>query len=802
MNLKSVTFLLVSCLALAGCKTSEERAEEHYQNALILLEEGEFERGIVELRNVFDLDNRHMEARFLFARTQEARGNFAAAAAQYRLLAEQFPNLAEPSTALANLAVQIGDWNTAVDHGTRAYNLAPEEPANRALYAMIAYNAGERETAFDLAEGVIAETPASTLAQLVVVAGALDERDLDLALKRIDTALNVLPEVQDLHAIKLKVLTELDRSEAIGTHLQQMLRLFPENTDVETALVRWYMSQNRSADAEALLRERARQSGDPNDAITLIRFLYTVRGIEEAQAELRQRIDAAAGIDLVRYKETEAELLFERGDREAAIAALSTLTQDAPPSDEVRTAQVTLAQMLLAVGNAAEADTRIEAVLESDPDMIAALKFRAQRLTDRDDTQGAIRDLRRALDQDPRDAEILVLMALAHEREGARELAGERLALAVEVSNNAVSESLLHARFLLQDARLGAAEAALTPALRRAPDNPGLLVLMGRVHLSQRNYAQVERIASRLDEIGTAQSFELAATLRTTALEQQQKTDETITLLERLAADNAGDIRRGVPLVQAYLRDGRLDAATALVEQLQDQAPDDPIVRLIAARMLDIRNQPEAAKAAYRALIADFPANFQTYVPLHNLLLRTGQPQEAAAVLDESIDATGRHPTLLAIKAGALERAGDFDGAIAIFEELYARDSNNLIFANNLASLLATHRPEAEALERAFLLARRLRDTRLPPFQDTYGWILARRGSYAEALQYLEPAAAALRNDPLVQYHYGIAAAGAGDRETAIAALTRALELAGGDSQLPQIKIAQNKLTELEAETD
>ena len=66
-------------------------------------------------------------------------------------------------------------------------------------------------------------------------------------------------------------------------------------------------------------------------------------------------------------------------------------------------------------------------------------------------------------------------MAMAHEREGARELAGERLALAVEVSDSAPPESIRYARFLMQDDRIGPAEAVSPTALRRRPSDPELL---------------------------------------------------------------------------------------------------------------------------------------------------------------------------------------------------------------------------------------------------------------------------------------------------------------------------------------
>ena len=75
------------------------------------------------------------------------------------------------------------------------------------------------------------------------------------------------------------------------------------------------------------------------------------------------------------------------------------------------------------------------------------------------------------------------------------------------------------------------------------------------------------------------------------------------------------------------------------------------------------------------------------------------------------------------------------------------------MIANNLASLIASNRADAASLERAFAIARRLRGTGVPQFQDTYGWILHRRGDSEQALAILAPAAAALPGNALVQFH-------------------------------------------------
>ncbi len=66
-----------------------------------------------------------------------------------------------------------------------------------------------------------------------------------------------------------------------------------------------------------------------------------------------------------------------------------------------------------------------------------------------------------------------------------------------------------------------------------------------------------------------------------------------------------------------------------------------------------------------------------------------------------------------------------------------------------------------------------------------------------EALTYLEPAAAGLPDDSLVQYHLGMTYADLGEIEKAIAQLSRAVALAG-QSSLPQFEIARVKLREIQ----
>ena len=79
----------------------------------------------------------------------------------------------------------------------------------------------------------------------------------------------------------------------------------------------------------------------------------------------------------------------------------------------------------------------------------------------------------------------------------------------------------------------------------------------------------------------------------------------------------------------------------------------------------------------------------------------------------------------------------------------------------------------------------------MPAFQDTYGWLVFRRGEAEEALPYLESAAAELSQDPIVQFHLGQTYAALERDEDAIAQYRRVLEFAGEDDPRPQIAIAR-----------
>ena len=158
-------------------------------------------------------------------------------------------------------------------------------------------------------------------------------------------------------------------------------------------------------------------------------------------------------------------------------------------------------------------------------------------------------------------------------------------------------------------------------------------------------------------------------------------------------------------------------------------------------------------------------------------------------------------PDILWAKATIEERNGNIDGAIDIYERLYAMNSDNQVVANNLASLLVTYREDDADFERALAVGKRLRGTSFPPFQDTYGWLQYRQGNIDEALEYLEPAATALRDDPIVQFHLAKAYLSAGRDDDALAQFRKVVEIADEADDRAQIAEARAEIERLAAAT-
>ena len=808
MTKRTVTLAAVSLsalLLLSACDSAEERAEGHYESAVELLQAGDVDRALVELRNVFELNRLHVPARKLYAATMLERGRLRDAMGSYTLVSEQDPSDVESRVAIARIALETGNWEPFDLNTRRAHELAPENPEVKLLWlvlqyreAVLAEDTARRSQVASEVEALKSELPNDRILSRVVIEDHIFNQRYSSALDELDAALEHDPNYRDFLTMRLALLAQLGQDDEVVRQLTDMIAADPADKESKEALIRWHVSRGETDSAAEILRSDAYAADAPTEArVAFIAFVRQIRGDEVAREEITALIEQGKDVEILRS--LRAGLDFDAGRRPEAIAELEDIIANGEPGDVTRQVKAALARMLAMNGDEVASRQQVEELLAEDPTNVEGLKMRAATLIDQDRPDDAIISLRTALDQAPRDPQIMGLMASAYLRSGSRELAGEMLSLAVEASNNAPDESLRYARFLLEDENFAVAEPILVNALRLTPNNVPILIELGRVYFGQQDWARLEQVEGTLRRLGTEETIASADALRVSRLQAQDRSDEAISVLESIIQQQGTNSGAELEIVRTHLMGGDVAAAESFVDGMLAENPQNDLLRFLKAAIFESTDRSAEAESVYTAMLSENPQQETVWRSLYSLQTRQGRFDEARATLERGLEAIPDAPNLQWALAGEYERQGDIDAAIGIYEELYALNSNSIIVANNLASLITTYRTDQESLDRAWGIARRLRGAERPEFQDTYGWIALRRGEVEEALAHLEPAAAALSGDPLVQFHLGMAYAQADRRDDAIRQLQRAIEIAGPADTRPQFEQARQEIARLEA---
>jgi predicted Zn-dependent protease len=813
------TSLSLALIGMAACQSSEEKAEKHYLSGMELLRAGDIDRALVEFRNVFQRNGRHQAARREYARIQRERGNLREAYGQYLRLVEQYPEDVIANLALAEIAMGNGSWDIVNTHARRALAAAPGDDLAKSLVLIVDYRAamqaaeqGRQDEILAQAEALLQKNPGLGTLRRFVIEEHLRRRNGEAALALIEAGLVLSPGDADLQALRLSALYALGRAEEITSQLEAALKRSPADARSRDLLVSWHMQQRRPEAAEAVLRGQINPADDALDPrMRLISFLAQVRGISVASAEIEQLVAArpdSANVAVLRAMQAGYD--FDAGKRSEAVAMLEGIVSRYPDSPQINAIRVILARLLSMTGNDVGARALVEKVLAEDAGHADAQKLKIGWLIEDDRTEDAQVALRALLSLNPNDAGALTLMARAYEREGSRDLMGEALSQAVVASKQAPAESLRYASFLIAQDKLLPAEDVLVMALRRQPANGQILAALSSLYIRMKDWARAEHALRTLEEIEANGISPLAAAapgaevrssiLRAQLLAARDQQQDLRKYLEQVAqSEGALGAEAEMALVRDALRRNEYDDALSRVARLREQHPDVAPIRLLQALVLSESGETQQSKSALEELTRSVPDFERGWIALYRLELSSGDIAASERVLLEAEARLPKSVMLKWLRAGLLENRGDVDAAIAIYEDVYAENSNHLFIANNLASLLSTEREDGESLERAYMIARRLRNSSDPAFQDTYGWIAYRRGNLTDAIPHLEAAAKGLPEDHRVQFHLAVVYRGLNRKDEAFAILNK-IESADPPATARLLKLVRDEIARLQPE--
>ena len=203
-------------------------------------------------------------------------------------------------------------------------------------------------------------------------------------------------------------------------------------------------------------------------------------------------------------------------------------------------------------------------------------------------------------------------------------------------------------------------------------------------------------------------------------------------VLEQAPAQREARLR----LVSLYRSQGRLDDASALLDEAARLFPDEPIWPRRRAELALQRGNRDGAVEHFRGLIEIAPtvSNVADLVTLH---LSMQQPEPALSLLREHAALTNRHAPVEALRGRALAAAGQTDAAERVFTRALGMSANVQQLAG-VATQMAAAYGVAEGIQR---LESAEPDGTLPELwrQVAAASVLLQRGQMSAVRERLEP---------------------------------------------------------------
>jgi cellulose synthase operon protein C len=780
-----LAFVALVALQLAGCGSPEERAQRYYESGMKYLAAHDDAKAAVEFRNALRLKKDLMPAWRGLAETTEAAHDWQHLPSVLREILDLDPKDEATRLKLARFFLAAGDANASLKLVSESTDPNPNNNANLlALKAVISYKLKDKDTALHDAQAAIKIDPGNVDALIVLAADRLANNNPDGALQLLSTN----PKTQDVdigtQLLRLRIYEQQKDYAKIEALLKDLAQRFPENQAFPKQLVQLYMFQHRSDDAEKELRTIA--AADPKNiqsGLDLIRFLFTAKGPAAARDEIVARINA--GGDVFPYQLALAEFDYSQGKIDDSFKLLKTLG-NSDSSTQAVTAKVMLAELNLRQKNVESAEKIVNDILSSDQRNVDALKLRASIRLDRGQVDEAISDLREALNDQPRSATLMLMLAAAYERGGAVDLADKQFADAMKASNFSPTVGLDYVAFLQRRGGADRAYDVLTELANRWPSNVQVLSALAGMKLSRQDWTGAQQIAETIKRLGNTGA--ISDQILGAALSGEHNTEASIAAFQNAAAAAPSAAQPMASLVGALVGAKQTDKAIVYLQSALKADPSNAEAYVLLGNIALAANTPDQAEKNFKAAIESQPKSDVGYQALSSLYVRQQKLDPALDAIQQGLTQQPNSGNLQLSLAGILELKGNYDGAISQYENMMKLQPGSLIVMNNLASLLADHRTDKASLDQAQALAVSLRESQIPQFKDTLGWVYYRQGDYRAAVPLLEEAAASLPTSALVHYHLGMSYLGAGQTAKASDQFKQALSQTTNNDLLASIK--------------
>jgi len=627
--------LLFAALGASCSRDPETLKREYVASGDRYLAAKKFSEASIEYRNAVGQDGRFAEARVKLAGALESMGDGNGALREYVRAADLLPQDTSVQLRAGQLLLRAKQFPEARTRAEAALKQDPKNLDALVLLGNALAGLKDFEGAISHLEQAIEGDPRQTLAYTNLGAVQLEKGDAQAAERIFRRAVEVQPDSAEAHVALANYLWASGRFLDAETQFKAALAIEPKSTIVLTALAALYVGSGRSGEAEPYLKTYVEVLPYPVQKLTLADF-YLLRGEPRKAVEILEPLAGEkdgfipatlrlAGID---YSEKNRERAYQRVDsvlqRESKneLALLMKgrfLVTDGKPREGLAIGDAVIAanpksvwgrylrgRALELTGSSAEAISAFQELLTLDPSNVQALTRLGVLQVARGDAAAAAEVAARIIKIQPLSGDAHLLMAKAALGQGNLALAESELAGLMRGNPNLAEVHTLLGSLYTQRGETARARASFEQALKLDPDSQDAFYGLVRADLvAKRPDAARARMEARLERAPNDPGVLLIAGRVFAEINDTGKAEAAFRKAIEIDPSN---LAAYTLLGRLLLTQQRLGEALKEYEELAVRHPEAAVgAHTMAGIILGLQNRPGEARRRYEQALAVDP---------------------------------------------------------------------------------------------------------------------------------------------------------------------------------------------------
>ena len=735
-----LTCLLVTFVS-TGCDwfSPEAKKAKHRERAISYFEKGQYQEARVEFQNVVQIDPNDADAHYRLALTYLKLGSNP----NLQLAASELTRTLELDSTNREAMLKLGE----------AYLLG-NQPSKARLQA----------------DAVLVSAPENTEGLILRGRSLIHEKRYQEGAAELKKAIELDPKNMGPYIdLALAYVLANDTTAAEAT-LKQALTVDPRSTKILLALGDLRVTTGKPDQAEIIYKQALEIAPEDEQIyLKLVRFYQHVGKPEKIEPTLQT-------LASIKPHDEKPHILLGDfyawlGQPDKALASYQRATEINAGSTVARDK---LISHYLNTGKTSEAETKVKDILEKDRKDLMGRLFDARIRLAKNNADEAISLLQGIVKDEPQFAVAHHFLGVAFLQKRQFVQAREAFAEAVKLNPNLPESRTAIAQIYLAEGSADLAIEHAQAAIQLNPRNVQAAIIAGDAYLLKGDTAKSKQV---FEAIAKALPNESLGPYSLGLVARAEKNDaKALTYFEEALSKKPTAIDPLVQIVQIKIAQGKSNEARQRVTKQLEASPSNPLLYNLLGQLWMQTKDAGQAETAFKKAIELDNSILASYMNLGQLYQQAGKLDQAAqeyeAVLQKNSTVASAHILLGMIH----ERRKEYDKAQTQYEQALKLNPKFAPAANNLAWLMSE---QGANLDVALSYAQTAREAKPddPNIADTLGWIYYKKKAYLLAVNLLKEAVDKLPNEPVVQFHYGMAQYKNGNAAAAKKALQASLKL-------------------------